>query len=94
MMPVYPGSRYEQAPRRIVEGPGGPIACLDLRLIRTPPPRLRHVVRDGERTDLVASRHFDDPERYWRICDAQPLLWPEELVATPGRTILIPSPEG
>ncbi|MEA3189694.1 MAG: hypothetical protein QOD77_276 [Thermoplasmata archaeon] len=93
-MPVYPGSRYAHAARRLHDGPAGATPYLDLRIIRTPPPRDHHIVQDGERTDLVASRHFADPERYWRICDAQLVFWPEDLVARPGRAIRIPGPEG
>lgn len=89
-MPVYPGSRYANAARRIH---ADATPYLEPRTIRTPPERARHVVQDGERTDLVAHRRLSDPERYWRICDAHLVFWPEDLVAEPGRSLRIPSPE-
>lgn len=66
----------------------------ELRL--TPRPRAvgRHVVEQGERTDHVAVRRLRDPLRYWRLCDANRVLWPEDLVAEPGRPIAVPPPEG
>ena len=35
-----------------------------------------------------------DPERFWRICDANQAMWPDELTAEAGRMLLIPPPEG
>ena len=53
-----------------------------------------HTVTQGERLDHVAYRYFRDPERFWRICDANRALWPDDLVAEAGHTILIPPYEG
>ena len=35
---------------------------------------------DGERLDLIAWQHFRDPLRFWRICDANLALWPDDLL--------------
>jgi len=53
-----------------------------------------HIVSQGERLDYIAHRFYRDPERFWRICDANRVMWPDDLVAEPGRTILIPLSEG
>ncbi len=46
---------------------------------------------DGDRLDAVAARTIGDPLQYWRICDANEAMRPEELLQ-PGRTLKIPSP--
>jgi hypothetical protein len=52
-----------------------------------------HEVRQGERLDLIADEHYRDPERFWRICDANLAAWPPDLVAEHGRYIVIPPSE-
>jgi hypothetical protein len=51
-----------------------------------------HVVRDGERLDRIAAEHFGDPERFWQVADAHPVLDPAELTARPGRVLDIALP--
>lgn len=51
-----------------------------------------YLVVEGERLDLIAYRVFKDPEQFWRICDANEALRPEDLAAVPGRRLLIPVP--
>ena len=55
--------------------------------------RLGHRVQGGERPDHIAHRYFRDSQRFWRLCDANETLWPDELVSEPGRKIRIPSTE-
>lgn len=52
-----------------------------------------HVVRPGERLDLVAARELGDPEQFWRIADANRAMDPEAL-AVPGRRLRITLPAG
>lgn len=52
-----------------------------------------HIVEEGERIDQIAYQHLRDCERFWKICDLNQSLWPPDLAAIPGSTILIPSPE-
>jgi hypothetical protein len=52
-----------------------------------------HVVSDGERMDLIAASELGDAEGYWRICDANDAMAPDEL-ATVGRALRITLPEG
>lgn len=51
------------------------------------------VVTQGDRLDLIAAHNIGDPEQFWRICDANRVLDPRELVAHPGRRIRIARPQ-
>jgi hypothetical protein len=52
-----------------------------------------HTVTQGERLDHIATRYLDDPEQFWRICDANKAMHPEELTAEIGRTLHITLPQ-
>jgi hypothetical protein len=55
-----------------------------------------HVVSQGDRLDNVTARYLGDPEQFWRLCDANNAMQPEELVADShiGHTIRVPLPQG
>ena len=53
-----------------------------------------HLVTEGERLDQIAAQYLGDPEQYWRICDSNNAVQPEELVDEPGKRITITLPEG
>ena len=53
-----------------------------------------HVVSEGERIDLIASREVGDAESYWLICDANDALRPAELERPIGRRLRITLPQG
>lgn len=53
-----------------------------------------HVVNEGDRPDLVADNYLGDAEQWWRVADANAVLDPRELTATPGRRIRITLPQG
>jgi hypothetical protein len=53
-----------------------------------------HVVKDGERPDLVAFQHLGDAEQFWRIADPNAVLRPEELTETTGKSLRITLAEG
>ncbi len=87
----FKGSRYESVENHeIKDASGRAILYKKIRFI----PRQRtvavHTVREGERLDHIAHNHYRDPERFWAICDANSAMWPDDLVARPGRRILIP----
>jgi hypothetical protein len=52
-----------------------------------------HVVTQGERLDNITARYLADPELFWRLCDANPVLRPDELTARIGRRLRIPLPQ-
>ena len=91
----FKGSRYANvAGDQITDGTGRVIPYKKLRFIPETQARLGHLVTQGERLDHIAHRYYRDPERFWRICDANRATWPDDLVAEAGRTILIPRSEG
>lgn len=47
---------------------------------------VEHTVAQGERLDQITARYAGDPTQFWRICDANNVLEPEELEET-GRVI-------
>ena len=53
-----------------------------------------HAVTEDERLDRITARYLGDPEQFWRICDANDAMRPDELTETVGRTIRITLPEG
>jgi hypothetical protein len=53
-----------------------------------------HIVTQGERLDNITAKYLNDPEQFWRVCDANRAMRPEELTETVGREIRITLPEG
>ena len=53
-----------------------------------------HPVSEGERLDNIAAVYLGDPEQFWRLCDANGVIRPDELTETIGRRIRITLPEG
>jgi hypothetical protein len=97
-----PTSRYfgiETAELTVLDAAGEPrvIAYVRRRFVSGAPSNatlVSHAVVQGERLDHLAARYFGDPTQFWRICDANNVLRPEELVEEPGRRIDIPLPGG
>ena len=53
-----------------------------------------HMVQENDRLDNLAAEYFSDPELYWRLCDANGAMRPEELTSTIGSKLRITLPEG
>lgn len=93
-MAFFKGSRYAGLKTLVhTDAAGRPAPYKAMRLITTPRAVQGHRVQQGERLDHVADRYFSDPERFWRICDANTALWPDDVVAEPGAVIAIPTSE-
>jgi len=91
---LFKGSRYAKvATLEITDSTGRTIQYKATRRIPDAQPRQAHKVRRGERLDHVAHRYFRDSERFWRICDANRAMWPDDLMDEPGERILIPASE-
>jgi len=91
----FRGSRYANVSEgQITDGRGREIRYKKVRFIPETRAQMAHVVNQGERPDHIAHRYLRDPERFWRICDANLTMWPDDLVAEAGRKILIPPFEG
>lgn len=70
-----------------------------LRRRRVPQPEefttlQEHRVVEGDRLDNITAQNIGDPEQFWRLCDANNAMQPEELTEPVGRTIRITLPEG
>jgi len=55
---------------------------------------LEHTVSQGQRVDNITSDYLGDPEQFWRICDSNNVLHPDEITEITGRRIRITLPEG
>lgn len=53
-----------------------------------------HIVTQGERLDNITARFLGDPEQFWRLCDANNAMRPEDLTDEIGRRLQIPFPQG
>jgi hypothetical protein len=53
-----------------------------------------HRIVQGERVDRLTAQYLGDPLQFWRLCDANDVLRPEELTERVGRLVRITLPEG
>jgi len=54
---------------------------------------VEHFVTEGDRLDNLTARYLGDPVQFWRVCDANLALLPDELTAKPGESIRIALPK-
>ncbi len=93
-----PTSRYhgiDTATMKTVDGK----TIIHLRRRFIPPPERfsllqEHTVVQGDRVDNLANQYLGDPEQFWRLCDANNVVRPDELSETIGQRIRITLPEG
>jgi hypothetical protein len=93
-----PQSRYfDVETTTIVAADGTQVAYLRRRFVPGPE-RFEliqeHVVAKGDRLDNLAALYLDDPEQFWRLCDANGAERPDELTEIVGRRLRITLPEG
>lgn len=90
-------SRYAGVATATLEGADGIIIIYVRRRFCPDPERLallvEHAVVQGERLDTITAEYLGDPELFWRVCDANNVIAPEELEEV-GRHIRITLPEG
>jgi len=93
-----PNSRYHGIGTATLTGPDGrTIAYLRRRFVPAPDrfATIReYTVRQGDRLDILAAQYLGDPEVFWRLCDANNAMRPDELTETPGAILRITLPEG
>jgi hypothetical protein len=53
-----------------------------------------HQVSQGERPDNLTYQYMNDPEQFWKICDANGVMHPNELTESIGKTVRITLPQG
>ena len=97
-MPFPPNSRYAGLKTKTLEIPDGrAVAYLERRFLPAPERFAllsEHAVVEGDRLDNIAARHLGDPEQFWRLCDANGAMRPDEVTETIGRRLRITLPEG
>jgi hypothetical protein len=90
-------SRYRGIDTATLAATGGqPIAYLRRRFIPQPDQLTlvqEHTVFQGERLDNLAAQFLGDPELFWRLCDANAAMRPEDLEVV-GFILRIAQPEG
>lgn len=97
--PLFPpASRYHGLAASVHETPDGRSIVYLTRRFVPPPERFallqEHAVVEGDRLDNLAGRYINDPEQYWRLCDGNAVMRPDELVESVGRLLRITLPEG
>lgn len=92
-----PNSRYAGIETATMERAAGTTLVYVRRRFCPDPERftvlLEHFVKQGERLDNITAQYLGDPELFWRVCDANNVLRPEELEEI-GRRVRITLPEG
>ncbi len=93
-----PTSRYYGIGTATIQTAEGETVIYLQRRFVPPPERFalmgEHVVIEDERLDNIAAANLGDPEQFWRLCDANNALRPDELTAEIGRRLRITLPEG
>lgn len=93
-----PNSRYHGIATTTLQTAGGKTVVYIVRRFLPAPDDLtllqEHVVTDGERLDRIAAQYIGDPEQFWRICDANGAMRPDELTETVSRRLRITMPAG
>jgi len=84
-------SRYAAvADATYVDASGRQTAYKLLRVTSATTPMTTHAVVQGDRLDLLSYQYYADPEQFWRICDANAALRPDDLTAQQGLPLVIP----
>lgn len=87
-----PTSRYADIPQaKLVTPDGREIVYVRRRFV----PKARggevtYTVTQGDRLDNITARTLGDPEVFWRICDVNGAMRPDELTEVVGRVLWIP----
>jgi hypothetical protein len=93
-----PTSRYALTPTTsLVRADGSMVTYLKRRFVPAPENLALlqwHQVVQNERLDNIAAKYLGDPEQFWRLCDANRALRPDELTETIGKKLRITLPEG
>ncbi|MBA3831280.1 MAG: LysM domain-containing protein [Chthoniobacterales bacterium] len=93
-----PTSRYAGIDTKLLETAEGRVVIYLQRRFLPSPDNFsllhEHVVTQGDRLDNITARYLGDPEQFWRVCDPNGAMRPQELTETIGRRLRITLPEG
>jgi hypothetical protein len=96
--PLPASSRYAACDVAVLtRADGSQLAYLRRRFVPDPSrfeTLLEHTISEGERLDNLTATFLDDPEQFWRLCDANRTVRPTELTDELGATIRVTLPEG
>lgn len=91
-------SRYQNVETAKLNRPDGSEVVYLKRRFVPQPERFallqEHVVVEGDRLDNITARYLGDPEQFWRVCDANRAMRPDDLTQEIGRRLKITLPEG
>jgi hypothetical protein len=93
-----PNSRYHGfGTSKLTTADGRTIVYLQRRFV--PPTEQfsliqEHSVVQGDRLDNLTAKYSGDPEQFWRLCDANGAIRPDELTDTIGGKVRITLPQG
>ena len=78
----FKGSRYRKLEDELTtDARGRTLPSKSIRLLPAVEGQFQHVVAAGERLDLLAYKYYQQPRKWWRICDANaPFLSPLALL--------------
>jgi hypothetical protein len=83
-------SRYANiADATYQDASGRQFAYKVLRLTPFAPTILVHTVVQQDRLDLLANTYYSDPQQFWRICDGNLAMRPDDLLVA-GSQLQIP----
>lgn len=93
-----PASRYYVVGTTVLETGNGKVVVHLRRRFVPAPERFsllqEHTIVQGDRLDNLANQYLGDPEQYWRLCDANGAIRPDEIMERIGQSIRITLPEG
>ena len=93
-----PGSRYQGLPTDQVTLPDGRVVTVVRRRVLPRGAAMEEIARvvvdqaEVGRPDLLTTRVLGDPEQYWRLCDANDVVHPDELTAAVGEEVRVATP--
>jgi nucleoid-associated protein YgaU len=84
-------SRYASVPNATHQAADGrAVTYKTLRITPEAKSIQSHTVAQGDRLDLIAFQEYGDAEQFWRICDGNDALRPDDLTQENGARIRIP----
>lgn len=92
-MPVKPNSRFAHLPVLQAVAPDGTsrrVIALRLERPAVGGDVTRYRVTQGEAIDLLTRRFYGDERLWWRVLDANPVIYPLDI--EPGEVLDVPAP--
>jgi hypothetical protein len=94
-----PTSRYFSIETAQISAPDAEDGTREIRYVKrriipgaeTMTTLVEHTITQGDRLDNVTARYLGDPTQFWRVCDANNVMEPEELEET-GQVVKIAMP--